>query len=310
MFCYGNFREISFLTLPKYTNRHRSALGYANLPAKRTDYAYSFNNSGFHNFIRSDSLNRKYSWELLSCRLYLRHSVICFLGVFQQRKKKLEDQYLEHSRDLVELVFKEWLNREWDLVTNELFPEACEHLRSGYPSVLELWEKFKELSKECETLRSRIRVKIEKKIKDLILNKLPDVKLGERTLSLLVTDVKDYVDRKIEDGYPLFYFDTEYLTEPKLYKLVTMRKEGDYYRNDYNVQISSKADIKSIVKILSSVLEDAEIKEKIQLLRAKIRDERTTLEHFRKELKSIINTFRFEFKGIKGKCRICIDWKP
>jgi hypothetical protein len=38
----------------------------------------------------------------------------------------------------------------------------------------------------------------------------------------------------------------------------------DHYRNDYGVQISSKADIKGMVEILSSMLEDAEIKEEIQ----------------------------------------------
>jgi len=47
-------------------------------------------------------------------------------------------------------------------------------------------------------------------------------------------------------------------------KLLTIFiKTSKLLPNDYGMQISSKADIKSMVEILSSMLEDAEIKEEI-----------------------------------------------
>lgn len=316
MFSHGNLREITLLTLPKDTNRHRGALCYANLPAELTDYTYSFNNSRFCNCIRSYSLNRKHAWEPPSCRLYLRHSLVRFLGALQGRKKKLEEQYMQHSNDLVN-VFKEWQDSKWDLVDNDLFRSACEHLDSGYHDLWDAWfseekgkEGYKALSVKCDTLRSSIGTIIADKIKDALKNKLPSVQLTEKTMSLLIRDIRDHVYHKTEHGYSLFYFDAEYLHEPKLYKLVTMRNKNSYYQGDYDLKSSSDVNINAIVEILNSILNEAEITKEIKSLRSLEQDMQKRLIQFRAGLQLIINTVKYEFKGVAGKCHICKNWKP
>lgn len=287
---------------------------YANLLAKLAGYTYSLNSYNVHNPIRSNSLNRKYAWKPPSCRLYLRHSLVRFLGALEGRKKKLEEQYLKHSNDLIELVFKKWQDSTWDLVDNDLFPNACEHLESGYPDLWCVWSDkengYKALSAKCDTLLSSIHIIIADKIQDSLMKKLPSVQLTERTMSLLVADVTDYVYRKTEDGYSLFYFDVEYLHEPKLYKLITMRNENSYYRGDYDLKSPSNVDIRDVVEILSSILDDAKIVEEIKSLRTKEEERGKMLAQFRVGLKSLVKTSSYEFKGIEGKCRICKGWKP
>lgn len=218
---------------------------------------------------------------------------------------KSRERKLEHSKDLVNKVLREWLESEWDLLTNEYFPEASEHIRTGYPNTWNMWKQFKDLSLECETQSSNIRTKITKKIKDWVIIKVPTAQLTERALSLLVTDVRDYAYHKVKDGRSLLYFDIEYFSEPKLYKLVTMQKEGSYYRGGYDVESSSKIDIERMVEMMNSILGDTEINEEIKSLQLTEEEKDKMLKQFRNELRLIIKSIDLGKRPLRGKCRLC-----
>lgn len=294
-----------------------NTVAYARLLAKLTCHTYSSNNPCVRNYVRSNCLGGKYTRESPSCGLYLSNPFGRLLAVLGERKKKLEDQYIRHSNDLVELVFKKWQDSTCDLVDNDLFPNACEHLDSGYHDLWDAWfselekkEGYKALSLQCDKQKESIRKDLGNKIKDAITGKFQYV-LNVDQLNFLVDDIYNSIGLKARTGQdPPFYFEVQ-IRENLPASIVSLWKENkSYYRAFHYLENSSGSNFREITKILNSMLSNAKFNDAMNSLELKKAETAKKLEQFRDGLKSIISTATYEFKGIEGKCRRCKDWKP
>lgn len=235
----------------------------------------------------------------------------------EEAKKKREEQYLRHSNDLAELVFKIWQCSPWDLVDNDLFPNACEHLESGYPDLWRVWSDkengYKALSLRCDNQKESIRKSIEGKLKDEIEVKFSYTFKSDQ-LSWLVVDIYDHIEYKVTIGRDRFYFEVE-IKENRPPSIVSIQKEADHahYRSSYNLESSSRSDLEKIAEILNSLLTDVKLNDAMKNFGWKKAETARKLKQFRDGLKSIISTAEYGFKGIDGECSGkygCKDWKP
>jgi hypothetical protein len=244
----------------------------------------------------------------------LGRSIAFFIGERGEKKRKLEEQYIQHSNALVNLVFEKWLASSDGLEDNPLFLNACEHLDSGYHDLWAAWfgdKGYKQLSSDCDQLLENLKKQIENKIEGEIATEFSYVFQGNQ-FEVLVTDVYDYVQRKIETGHDLFHFEIE--TKENQSFIVSRRNDmKDYYRDFRYLAMSSRSDLEKVKLILNSILANSELVDMMRYWRLTAIERNKKLEQFREGLKYVISTARYGFKGIDGKCSGkygCKDWKP
>lgn len=320
---WRNFREIGFYSNSYASLRHEILVNSANVSSDGVNRNYPTNSIQvnlkpiFGTCSGHLKLDRDYYWNSL-LGVHLGRSIAFFIGERRKDKRRLEAQYLKHSNDLAELVFKIWQCSPWDLVDNDLFPNACEHLECGYPDLWRVWSDkengYKALSLQCDNQKESIRKNIEGKLKDEIEVKCSYTFKSDQ-LSWLVVDIYDYIEYKVTIGRDRFYFEVE-IKENRPPSIVSLLKEAGYppyYRHFHYLENSSESNLKKIAEILNSLLTDVKLNDAVKNLEWKKAETAKKLKQFRDGLKSIISTAEYGFKGIDGECNGnhgCKDWKP
>lgn len=290
-------------------------LTYANLPAKPTCYTCYANNYCDSNHVRSNYSNKQHTRNALSCRLHFSNPFGCLLATLGKRKKKLEENYVKHSKDLIAFVFSEWVDSSSDLQDNELFLNACEHLREGYYGLWVAWfgkkgkGGYKDLSLKCDQLIENLRKRIADKIQEEVATAFSYTFQGSQ-FNYLKDDIYDHIQYKAQKGNDLFHFEIE--NKENLAFIVSIQNNTKgYLRNAHYLEMASQKEIKKVKEILNSILSNSELNDLMRDWVSTAKERNEKLEQFRKGLKSIVNASKYElFEGIEGKCNKCRAWKP
>jgi len=246
----------------------------------------------------------------------------------EKAKKRdiLEGNLQKHSKYLAD-VFKEWQKSEWDLTGNYLFPHACEHLKSGYNDLWSIWfseekgnEGYKALSSKCDEQNDKIRKQIESNIRNEIGVRF-EYMFTDKEMDTLVKDIYDHIENKVRTKKELLYFVATWgRLDPSIRSL---RKEtkASYRAFNYlqksikqmgNIEETKKAMnyLEKIAKVLNSMLIDADLYNSMESLELYRINRSEKLGKFKEGLDVVINTSKYGFKSIEGKCQICKSWKP
>jgi len=307
-----------------------NTLDYASLLGKPARYTCSFNDSRISEYVSSNSLMGEYRWQLSSCRLYPSNPFSRLLGVLGERKKKLKEQYAQHSNDVL-TVFRKWTGlfstRDLDIAYRagdsiktlsdlekwEPFSWACEHLEDKYHDIWETWfgkEKGKKgvkaLTAQMENQKDGITEHIEDKIKDEIGVKY-SYTFKDAQLACLVADIYDWIEHKVATGEDLFHFEVECGGGVPAHILSVYAGSISIRRVHY---IDAESGLEEIKGTLTSVLRDAELYDAMKNLKLLRIERNKRQEQFITGIESIITAATYEFKNIEGRCRVCRDWKP
>lgn len=267
-------------------------------------------------------INSFFGSPSLANYLLLISILIGALPLFADHRRRKLEKRLKHSKLLVEEVFKKWFEGGSIHITNgslpidntelgevkytkhkirsvnpkdpihlKYFPEAKEHLVSGYPKVWELWINSKELAEECN-----------RKIVSVIIEMEDEVRRKIQNLGFTEWD-----ERSSE---PERWFITAHTTW-WLYRLSSGGKlpdarfdDGKYRCGGGLIYIATPVqyEVESVNQVMEKL--SSSFRAKVESINETKRNAKEAFEGFRKGIDLIVKEYELD-KPLKGKCRYC-----